>query len=283
MAIGTGNGRAQRRQRAVRHPRAQRGPVGVEAPANDNREIADRFVRTGGGRRVAALPSGRAALGALLVTIAALITFVAYARSHGPARGHYLVATHDLVAGSAVSVDDVRIARVDVPNDIAPQLLQPGTPFDGVVALGPIRAGQFLQAGNLIRKPAGAQTREISLALDAAQAAGGHLLPGDRVDLLATFGTGNDAHTEVVLTNAPVVRIDRGDASITANRGAMNITLAFEDPAIEQPLAQAIAIAKVQLVRTTGANTNSRADPAAGRKAIATLRAAAPVTTSGAS
>ena len=110
--------------------------------------------------RGSALPSGRAAVGALLVAIAALLSFATYLRASGPARGRFLVLTHDLAAGDALSASDVRTARVDIPKDIAQQLVDPATPLEGVVTLIPLRAGQFLQAGDLIRKPAGATSRE---------------------------------------------------------------------------------------------------------------------------
>ena len=245
MTARGARGRSTDRHRRDRPTRPQN-----DMTRGDRHDDTERPTATSPG---SSLPSGRAAVGALLVAIAALLTFAAYLRASGPARGRFLVLTHDLAAGDSVAAADVRTARVDIPKDIAQQLVDPATSLDGVVTLSPLRAGQFLQAGDLIRKPAGASSREISLAVDSAMAAGGRLVPGDRVDLLATFGSGSDASTKVVLSDAPVVRVDRGESSITSTRGSMTITLAFDDPSIEPELAQALAIAKVQLIRSTGA------------------------------
>jgi hypothetical protein len=84
----------------------------------------------------------------------------------------------------------------------------------------------------------------------------GHLSPsleeGERVDLVATFGNGNDAFTTVVLRNAQVVSIDRGKSSLGDAGGAV-IAVSVDDEADEVAVAHAIEQGKLTVVRATGA------------------------------
>ena len=220
--------------------------------------------------RRTALPSGRAALGALLVTGSAVAAFALYSASNGGPTGRFLVATHDLAASAAVRASDFRVARIDLPADLGSLVLQPGNlrEVDGdIVTLGPIRAGELIQRGNLIRKPAGVEVREISLSVDPSEAAGGRLVGGDTVDVIATYGSGVDAFTTVVATDIRVVRVERTDGSITSNRGELILTLGVEDPEGEVAIAHASAVGKLAIVRSTGtrggASSTRRYQPSA--------------------
>ena len=289
MSLSANNTPSQRRHRADRVGRVGRagqrtgrraGRVGSDRPSDGSaQEDRDATGRRGGRRsdrrRAAAvqagpirrpersLPSGRAALGGLLVTIAALGTLLAYGSAHSAPKGRFLVATRDVAAGAPLGRSDVRVARFDLPPDLAERVADASaqSQFTDLVTLAPIRAGEPILRANLIRKSGGATSREMSVSLDSAQAAGGHLQIADRVDVLATFGSGTDARTELVAADLPIVRLDRADGSITSSRAAMTITLAFDDPALELSMAQAIAVGKVQLVRTTGAAARSQASP----------------------
>ncbi|MEA2702922.1 MAG: hypothetical protein QOD63_867, partial [Actinomycetota bacterium] len=71
-------------------------------------------------------------------------------------------------------------------------------------------------------------------------------------DLLATYGTGNDAFTLVVVRQALLVGIDRPRTS-SGDSGPATVTVAVDDPADAVALAHAIQLGKVTLVRATGA------------------------------
>jgi hypothetical protein len=75
---------------------------------------------------------------------------------------------------------------------------------------------------------------------------------GERADLLATYGTGNDAFTLVVVRQALLVGIDRPRTS-SGDSGPATVTVAVDDPADAVALAHAIQLGKVTLVRATGA------------------------------
>ena len=245
-----------------RHRRSRGASSEVEAADAANMLTRDRKApeqgrsrRSGRGRPRRNLPSGRAALGGLLVTVAVLGTLVSYGRAHGTPKGRFLVATHDVAAGAPITRSDVRVAKFDLPADLAPRVADRSmqAEFVNLVTLTPVRAGEPILTANLARKRGGVSSREVSVSLDPAQAAGGHLQAGDRIDVLATVGSGTEARTELVAGDVPIVRIERTDGSITSSRGALTVTIAFVDPGLELSLAQAFSVAKVQLVRTTGA------------------------------
>src|SRR4051812_20047222 len=65
------------------------------------------------------LPSGRAVTGGLLIALAALGAFVAArGTSAGPSH-RYVVAAHDIVAGTTLEADDLRSEPVDLPEGLA--------------------------------------------------------------------------------------------------------------------------------------------------------------------
>jgi hypothetical protein len=80
----------------------------------------------------------------------------------------------------------------------------------------------------------------------------GSLEQGERVDVLATFGTGDDAFTSVVLRQALVTDIDRGKSSL-GETGAVVLSVAVDDPADELAMAHALQLGKLTVVAATGA------------------------------
>jgi hypothetical protein len=76
------------------------------------------------------------------------------------------------------------------------------------------------------------------------------LRPGDRVDVLATVGTGAAARTEVVVRQALVQQRSGSSGALAGD--AVAITLAVDDPAQVLAVAHALRAAEVTLVRATG-------------------------------
>src|SRR5437870_3424343 len=65
------------------------------------------------------LPSGRAVVGGFLVAVAALGAFVAARGTGGGPSQHYVVLTHDVIAGTTLRATDLRTVAVDLPADMA--------------------------------------------------------------------------------------------------------------------------------------------------------------------
>src|SRR5581483_7181914 len=103
-------------------------------------------------RRRRPLPGGRAVVGALLVTVAAMGTYVAASGANADPRHPYLVARADLPLGHRITRGDLAAGRMQLP-----AYLSRGHAFSpaearrviGAVTLGPIARGELIQAATL--------------------------------------------------------------------------------------------------------------------------------------
>ncbi|HEX9993902.1 MAG TPA: SAF domain-containing protein [Acidimicrobiales bacterium] len=221
--------------------------------------ISDGTARAGGngtrrtirGRR--ALPGGRAVLGGLLVAVAAVGTFAAYGNATAGPSTSYAVATADLPAGHRVEPADLELRRMDLPASVAGRAFTSADAVVGAVTLAPLAAGELVQAGALV-PPGGAPApaAELSFAVPVDRAVNGTLRPGERVDVLATYGTGGAAHTMVVVRGALLLADDEGEQAIGASTRVL--TLALEDPDDVVRVTHAVRAGEVTVVRATTAS-----------------------------
>jgi Flp pilus assembly protein CpaB len=213
----------------------------------------------GGGRalrRRTALPTGRAVVGGFLVALAALGIFAAYARATDGPTTTYVVARRDVPIGSRLTADDLTLLPMELPGVVATgAVFDAEGPLVGATTVGPIRRGELVQAGDVVRKQSGADQLEISFELESSRALAGTLRPGERVDVLATFGAGGDTYTVTVVRQARVLQTSRNGGAL-ANGDAEVISLAV--PTAEEALAlsHAINAGEVTLVRSTGATVS---------------------------
>jgi pilus assembly protein CpaB len=164
-------------------------------------------------------------VGGVLVAAGALGTFVAAGGADGGPRTTYAVAARDLPAGARIAEGDVHAAAASLP------LAQSRGAFDEVAAvIGQVTrvaltAGEFVQRSAV--QPAGAAGPLVSFAVDRAAAVNGALRAGDRIDIVATYGGGEDARSVVVA--ADVLVTDIGAAGPSSER--VVLTLAVDDAA----------------------------------------------------
>ena len=134
----------------------------------------------------------------------------------------------------------------------------------GATVLGPVAKGELLQIANIIKKVGGPGSQEFSFPIEAAFAAGGRLRSSDRVDVIATFGTGTSADTQVIATDVLIAHVDRANASLGSTRDRLVITLAVDGGVDTVRLARAVAVGNVMLIRTTGTTSSVTATIATG-------------------
>lgn len=225
-------------------------------------------------RRRRRLPDRRAVVGGFLVALAGLVGAGAHLRADRPPTTRYVVATRALVAGDRLAATDVTTAAMDLPDDQAARAFTAADDVLGAVALGPLAPGELVQAAAL--RPDGtstgddpAATTELAIDVEADRAIGGVLVPGDRVDALATYGTGEAAHTLVVARAALVRAVSTGDTGLGATGGtALTLALDPDDVLATAHAARAGAITLVRPVDGRRAATDddryepSRAGPA---------------------
>ncbi|MCU1453756.1 MAG: hypothetical protein JWN46_1902 [Acidimicrobiales bacterium] len=221
------------------------------SPGNVGRagiEQDDRVIRPRRG-----LPGSRAVVGGLLVALATVGTFAVATRGDRGPTTRYVVAAHAIVPGRPVALADLRTMLVDLPASSRARAFEDPASLVGSIALGPIEPGELVQSGALLPATQAAPQPELSFAIDPDRAVGGSLRPGERVDVLVTYGSGPGSTTERVVTGARLRDIvsSAGDGVGDARR--QTVTLAVDEPLGVLAATNAVRAGEVTLVRTTGA------------------------------
>lgn len=219
-----------------------------------------RRSRSGGSRR--GLPTGRALVGGLLVTVSAVVVFAAYAGAQDRPSSSVVVARRVLDPGRRLTADDIEVRAIDVPADVADRSFSDARPLVGAVTLGPIDAGELVQHGSVRTDAADGAGPEFSFPVDRERALAGDVHSGEEVDLLATFGSGSDASTVVVARGARVLHVQEARNGTLASSGRLVLTVALASGEEVVDVAHASQVAVITLVRpsddgTSGASRTS--------------------------
>lgn len=246
---------------------------------------ADRSGTASGATRIirprTGLPGSRAVVGGLLVALAAVTTWWAASGAGRGPDGRYLVATHLVGPGERIEGDDVRMATLDLPESLRPGAFSDPRAVVGSVALGPLEAGELLQAGSIAPAAGSTTTREVSFAVEADWAVAGSLRAGDRIDVFATYeGTGAPTSARV-LADATVRRVATtgGDGLGESRNQTITVTVDGTDAAGD--LVTAARAATITVLRVTGTEPDRAAEappvePPGGPNTTSTTSAGAP-------
>lgn len=198
------------------------------------------------------LPRTRAVVGGLLMALAAIGVFLAYAdASRGPS-DPIVITRHAIRVGEVLEATDLRVVTGELPaaadgsfDDIATVV--------GRVALGPIEEGEVVQAGSVTDDRSSAPVHEVALTLPRDQVAVGRLKQGERVDVFVT----RDDRTRSVVRGVQVVQIaTSGDGSLTSDR-EISIVVAAPSGEAAAALVHALRTGDVTVVRSTFAEFDS--------------------------
>jgi len=200
-------------------------------------------------RTRAALPSGRAIAGGLLVACSALGLFAAYSNAQHRALARFEVAARDLAPGTVLDDNDVESAALDLPASSRARAYASSAALVGKVIVGPVLRGELVQTGSVADHAIGEQRFEVALTLDGARAITDRLATGESVDVLATYGSGESACTRVIARRARVQAIGNASEGLAGRTSA--ITLGVLNPNEVVALVTAAQAAKVTLVRST--------------------------------
>lgn len=181
-------------------------------------------------------------------------------------RDEVLVADRDIALGTAVQDGDMRWA--EWPSDLAPAnaILRSMRPdaieeIAGRIAKAPVYAGEPLREERLISSDRGFMSsilpkgkRAIAVSVEALTAAGGFILPGDKVDVILTRQSGNRGSnsfmSETILQNVRVLAIDTttaGEQDEKALPPGQTATLELA-PSQAEVVAQASQLGTISLV-----------------------------------
>lgn len=197
------------------------------------------------------LPSGRAVVGGFLIALAAVGGYGAVILNHSPLP-RFVVATTTLRVGQRIVPSDLTTEPMRLPARLADSLAftRPAT-LVGAVVVAPVRAGELLQVSDVVAPPGPAGDRELSFPVAPARALDGGLQPGDRIDVLATFGQGGSTVTTAVVEDADVVAVSSSSGGL-AGSSDLVITVRLRTPAEVVALVNAVNTGEIVLVRASG-------------------------------
>lgn len=198
----------------------------------------------------------RLASGHLLMILAGVLTFVLVANAlrSRDATVQVAVAAGELAPGAVVGPGSTRTATLPASSSLREALVTPETLRGGRwVATRRIAAGEPVVASAVAKAAAPNGLRAMSVPVSPDHAAGGELNVGDRVDVINADG----AQALYVVRNAEVIGVAprRGSAGFSSSStGQFYVIIAVDaDPALR--LAAAIRAGKLEVLRTTGADT----------------------------
>jgi Flp pilus assembly protein CpaB len=178
---------------------------------------------------------------------AAVGSFTAWSGTTDDDRRPFVVVAGDVRPGEVLDAGDLEVRRLDLPASVAGGAYADAASLIGSVAVAPMAAGELVQRSAVVdRMP---DLAELSFSLDADRAVDGRLQVGERVDVLATFGTGAEAATDVVVRDALVLAASRDDGGVGPAR--MVLTLGVADDEVVA-LTHAVRAGEVTVVRTAG-------------------------------
>lgn len=196
-------------------------------------------------------PSRRAIAGGLLVAIAALVAWLAVdAGGHRPGRS-IVVATRTISPGERIDASSLEVRTVTIDDALASRAFSSTTQLVDAVAIGPIGEGDAVPRSAVVQDGNGEHLRQFSFPVDRDRSLNGELRAGERVDVMATYGSGSDATTTVIARDALVLRVtdQKSGALGTSTKLILTIGLGSADQVLDA--VHAAQVADLTVVRST--------------------------------
>ncbi len=193
----------------------------------------------------------RVALGALiLLSGVALLTHALSTRSL-PKTTSVLVAAEPLHRGEILVAADLRETTVafsspavaatqEVPQHVLGRRLIVNVPADEVIT-------RSMLSGATEKGP----YRQAVISVSPSLLMGVTLVPGDRVDVLATYGSGASATTQAIATSLLVLQVNATSSSLSSTQSD-TVTVALTSLLQGLAIAQAENVGKITLIPSTG-------------------------------
>jgi hypothetical protein len=220
---------------------------GRPEPAAGVRHLGRLGVRAG-------LPRGRAVIGALLIAGSGVGLLLAHQAATAPHLQSWLVAATDVQPGERIEAADLLLVPMDLAPETARRAFATGDPVVGQVARAALSPGDLVRRTDVGREIATqGPARRLTLDLSPAQALGGRLERGDRVDVLGSATAAADAGsggTTLLASSVLVDAIERPDAGLGATE-AIRITLVVADADLAVAVVDAASSGDVTLIAAT--------------------------------
>ncbi len=200
------------------------------------------------------LPSGRAVLGGLLVSLAVVGVLVATQIGEDATFQDVVVARQDLAPGTVIEPAHVEQVRMRLAEN-ADWVASSSNAVVGTVLLGPVGANEFLQVSNLSEgSPSSVPSglAEVSIEIESSRAPAS-LLAGELISILATTEEGGVSRTSLIADRVTVLSYSSGtDGDFSGGDTVLRLGVADGDTA--SAIISAAVTSDVSIVGVTGAN-----------------------------
>ncbi len=198
------------------------------------------------------LPSGRAVLGGLLVTLAVLGVLLASRLGDQATIRQVVVANEALAPGTVLEPQHLATIEIRLAEEVD-WVSSDTSEFLGSVLLGPVDEFEFIQRANVAEGSPDAVPNglvEVSLEVEASRAPAS-LSPGELVTVLATF-TDEPAQTEVIGRNVTVISYSTIQDDFSTG-GPTVLRLAIADGEVASDIVMASITGEISIIGVTGA------------------------------
>lgn len=160
------------------------------------------------------------------------------------------IAEQPIPAGSPIEAANIRLVPVDSGFEALPGLVTETdlAQLEGWVTARPIPEGGLIERSAVVEPGSATGLRTMSLPVPVEHAAGGSVVPGDRVDVIAVV----DGTAQYVAGGLEVVSVAAGSSGAIGSIAAYHVVVSVDaDEALA--LAQAMDSGSIEIVRSTGA------------------------------
>ncbi len=161
-------------------------------------------------------------------------------------------AARDLASDGPLSEEDVAMVEVNLPGSVIDRYVLATTDIDGAILTASVGAGELIPASRLATELESETARAMSIPIEPEHAVGGDLGPGDRVDILSTFSSGDlRAKTIVLLRGALVLETVQTTSMALGDGQVIGLTISVS-PEDAPRLAFAIRTGEIDVVKVSG-------------------------------
>lgn len=144
-------------------------------------------------------------------------------------------------------------AEVKLPPDVAAAYAGAAEDLEGAVLTRPVVAGELIPRAWIATGAAASAGRSMTIPVTPEHAVGGRLRPGDRVDVYATFDSGDvRARTSVLVRAVEVLDVVETGGLVVGEESVVGLTVAVT-PSEAARLAFAIRTAELDVALVSGA------------------------------
>ena len=154
---------------------------------------------------------------------AALVVFAAVlSGAGGGSKGHFVVASRSLQAGSLLEPSDLSVESLRLPSAVAQSAFTDAGRLVGRQLAVPVSGGELVEA-TMLTGGTGPHLRPVTVPIDPASL--GSLIPGQPVDVLETSGPTGSPTVTVVLRGATLLEVSKGTSGFLSSAGSAVVTI----------------------------------------------------------